>query len=391
MARAKAGPIMPARDDVRETVAVVSAEARVRELELQVHRLAQANRQLAEREASLRAIFDAGARRRRPGRQRRHHPRSQPGRPCPDRARRQLAPLRRAARHAGHRSASHRLPIARHPRLPRRVGDRRSRDPGAARPPLLDRDARHAAARLRRRRQRARLHLPRDHGPPRRRGGPARPRGALARRLRLADGRHHVLGSQPARSPTPTTPSCELVGYSREDLEAGRVSWIEMTPPEERHLDALALRERGGDRRLRLLREALHPQGRLARADRRRRGAGRRRARSRRRLRAGHHRPPPRRGAAARERGPLPQHGGARAADPVGGRRRRASAPTSTSTGSSSAARRPSRRLGHGFFTALHPDDAAAGERLFREATAQAARPGTTSAACGAATASTAT
>ena len=62
MARAKAGQSMPARDDVRETETVdaVSAAARVRELELHVNRLAQANRQLAEREASLRAIFDAG-------------------------------------------------------------------------------------------------------------------------------------------------------------------------------------------------------------------------------------------------------------------------------------------------------------------------------------------
>jgi PAS domain S-box-containing protein len=62
MARAKAGQSMPARDDVRETgtVDTASAAARVHELEQQLHRLAQANRQLAEREASLRAIFDAG-------------------------------------------------------------------------------------------------------------------------------------------------------------------------------------------------------------------------------------------------------------------------------------------------------------------------------------------
>ena len=61
MARAKAGPSMPARDDVREAEqAGASAAARVRDLEQQLQRLAQANRQLAEREASLRAIFDAG-------------------------------------------------------------------------------------------------------------------------------------------------------------------------------------------------------------------------------------------------------------------------------------------------------------------------------------------
>ena len=44
----------------RRRVDAVSAAARVRELELHVNRLAQANRQLAEREASLRAVFDAG-------------------------------------------------------------------------------------------------------------------------------------------------------------------------------------------------------------------------------------------------------------------------------------------------------------------------------------------
>ncbi|MFI5077539.1 MAG: hypothetical protein ACHQRO_09365, partial [Vicinamibacteria bacterium] len=62
MARAKAGQSMPARDDVRVsfTSAPGPAAARVRELELQVNRLAQANRQLAEREASLRAVFEAG-------------------------------------------------------------------------------------------------------------------------------------------------------------------------------------------------------------------------------------------------------------------------------------------------------------------------------------------
>ena len=33
----------------------------------------------------------------------------------------------------------------------------------------------------------------------------------------------------------------QLGGYSREDLEAGRVSWLEMTPLDERHLDERAL------------------------------------------------------------------------------------------------------------------------------------------------------
>jgi PAS domain S-box-containing protein len=61
MTRAKAGPDGPARDDVRGTGSIdaVSAAARVRELEAQVYRLAQANRQLAEREARLRAVFES--------------------------------------------------------------------------------------------------------------------------------------------------------------------------------------------------------------------------------------------------------------------------------------------------------------------------------------------
>ena len=61
MTRAKAGQRVPARDVVRETGNrdAVSAAARVRDLEAQVYRLAQANRQLSERETTLRAIFEA--------------------------------------------------------------------------------------------------------------------------------------------------------------------------------------------------------------------------------------------------------------------------------------------------------------------------------------------
>jgi PAS domain S-box-containing protein len=61
MARAKAGQPLPAREDVGEagTLDAASTAARAGELEQQVHRLAQANRQLAEREASLRAVFEA--------------------------------------------------------------------------------------------------------------------------------------------------------------------------------------------------------------------------------------------------------------------------------------------------------------------------------------------
>lgn len=39
----------------------------------------------------------------------------------------------------------------------------------------------------------------------------------------------------------------EMVGYTRTDLEQGRVRWTEMTPPEWRHLDEIALRELSED------------------------------------------------------------------------------------------------------------------------------------------------
>jgi PAS domain S-box-containing protein len=32
----------------------------------------------------------------------------------------------------------------------------------------------------------------------------------------------------------------QMVGYEREDLEAGRIDWVKMTPPEQRHLDDLS-------------------------------------------------------------------------------------------------------------------------------------------------------
>jgi PAS domain S-box-containing protein len=40
-------------------------------------------------------------------------------------------------------------------------------------------------------------------------------------------------------------PFLAMVGYSREDLVAGRVRWADMTPPEWRHLDQNAIRELG--------------------------------------------------------------------------------------------------------------------------------------------------
>ena len=54
----------------------------------------------------------------------------------------------------------------------------------------------------------------------------------------------------------------QLVGYTREDLDAGRISWVDMTPPEERHLDAQALERVPATGVCDPVREALHPQGR---------------------------------------------------------------------------------------------------------------------------------
>ncbi|MGZ4857841.1 MAG: PAS domain S-box protein [Methanobacteriaceae archaeon] len=35
----------------------------------------------------------------------------------------------------------------------------------------------------------------------------------------------------------------EMMGYTREDLEAGRIDWVNMTPPEYRHLDEASMKE----------------------------------------------------------------------------------------------------------------------------------------------------
>ena len=116
----------------------------------------------------------------------------------------------------------------------------------------------------------------------------------------------------------------QLIGYSREDLGAGRVSWLEMTPLDERHLDERAL---DGLDRPRLLRARTKStsSARTVRGCRRDRcGAGRRLAPARGRLRAGHHGAARDRKPAAGERGAVPQHGGACAPDPVGGRGGRA-------------------------------------------------------------------
>ena len=35
----------------------------------------------------------------------------------------------------------------------------------------------------------------------------------------------------------------EMTGYTRQDLLAGRIDWVNMTPPEYRHLDEDSVRE----------------------------------------------------------------------------------------------------------------------------------------------------
>ncbi len=57
----------------------------------------------------------------------------------------------------------------------------------------------------------------------------------------------------------------DLLGYTREDLDRGEISWDRLTPPEQRELDSraqLELRQRGT---LHPVRKRLHPQGRIAR------------------------------------------------------------------------------------------------------------------------------
>ena len=232
---------VPARDDVRETETVdaVSAAARVRELELQVDRLAQANRQLAEREASLRAIFDAG----------------------PDAVALvgrdgTILDLNPAGRDLIELDASFR-PIG--VRL-----DMLATDPHrTACRSLAARVFRGEAATveleiqgLRGRRRWIEIHatpLRGDDGTCRRwsasaatsrrgapRGGAARPRGAVARRLRVADGRHPVLGSR--RRDHRRQRRLPAAGrlLARGSRRRPRLV-VEMTPLEERHLDERAL------------------------------------------------------------------------------------------------------------------------------------------------------
>jgi PAS domain S-box-containing protein len=241
MARAKAGPIMPARDDVREAADIgASAAARVRDLELQVDRLAQANRQLAEREASLRAIFDA----------------------APDAVALvgsdgSILDLNPAGRALIELDASTR-PLG--VRL-----DMLATDPyRTACRMLAARVFRGESATVELEIQglRGRRCWIETHATPLRGDDGSVTalvctcREITARRLAEAALRDRearwrgVFGSPMLgilfwdRTGAITDANdafLEIVGYSRADLEAGRVSWIDMTPPEERHLDALAL------------------------------------------------------------------------------------------------------------------------------------------------------
>jgi PAS domain S-box-containing protein len=242
MARAKAGQQLPARDDVGDagTSEPVAAAARVHELELQVYRLAQANRQLAEREASLRAVFDAGpdavalvgrdgtildlnpAARRlielEPG----SHLRglrldalaTDPSRlACRDLAKRVLqgesstVELEIEGLH-GHRRwvETHATPL-------------RGDDGQVSALVCVSRDVtqRRAAEQVLRDRE-------------------ARWRGVFGSPMVGI-----IFWDRSGRITDANDAFLQLVGYSREDLDAGRVNWIEMTPPDERALDRRAL------------------------------------------------------------------------------------------------------------------------------------------------------
>ena len=61
-----------------------------------------------------------------------------------------------------------------------------------------------------------------------------------------------------------------MVGYDREDLAAGRISWTELTPPEWHDADVRALAEMAASGTAPAVREGVFPQGRPPRA-----GAGR--------------------------------------------------------------------------------------------------------------------
>jgi PAS domain S-box-containing protein len=242
MARAKAGQSMPARDDVRETAQLdaVAAAARVRELELHVYRLAQANRQLAEREASLRAVFDAG----------------------PDAVALvgqdgTILDLNPAGRNLIELDASSRIFGIRLDMLatdPHRTACRA----------LATRVFRGESATveleiqgLRGRRRWIETHATPLHGD----DGLVTALVCTSRDITARRATEAALRDREARwrgvfgSPMvgiffwdrsggvidANDAFLQLVGYSREDLESGRISWLEMTPPDERAFDQRAL------------------------------------------------------------------------------------------------------------------------------------------------------
>jgi PAS domain S-box-containing protein len=240
MARAKAGQSTPARDDVREPAPVDSAAARVRELEQHVHRLAQANRQLAEREASLRAIFDAG-----------------PDAVALVGADGTILDLNPAGRDLIELDASSRLSGVRLDMLatdPYRTACRS----------LATRVFRGESATVELEIQglRGRRCWIETHATPLRgddgnvKALVCTSRDITARRAAEASLRDRearwrgVFGSPMVgimfwdRTGAITDANdalLRLIGYTREDLEAGRISWLEMTPSEERDRDAQAL------------------------------------------------------------------------------------------------------------------------------------------------------
>ncbi len=240
MARAKAGQATPACDDVREPAPVDSAAARVRELERHVDRLAQANRQLAEREAGLRAIFDAG-----------------PDAVALVGSDGTILDLNPAGRALIELDASSRLVGVRLDMLatdPHRTACRA----------LATRVFRGEAATVELEIQglRGRRCWIETHATPLRgEDGAVRAivctsRDITARRaaevsLRDREARWRGVFGSPmvgimfwdrAGSITDANDALlKLIGYTREDLEAGRISWFDMTPVEERERDARAL------------------------------------------------------------------------------------------------------------------------------------------------------
>jgi PAS domain S-box-containing protein len=242
MARAKAGQSMPARDDVREAARVdaASAVARVRELELELTRLAQANRQLAEREASLRAILDAGP-----------EAVALVGRDGT------ILDLNPAGRDLIELDASSRSPSVRLEMLatdPHRTACRTLATrvfAGEVATVELEIEG------LRGRRRWIDIHATPLRGDD---GGVGAlicvSRDITARRaneavLRDREARWRGVFGSPmigilfwdrAGAITDANDALlQLIGYSRADLDAGRVSWLEMTPPDERYLDERAL------------------------------------------------------------------------------------------------------------------------------------------------------